>query len=479
LAFNSTDYLLFLVVAFALFWPLARLRGVRVLFLLALSYLFYTAWNGALVGLIILSSVVDYACGGLIHRLGHRTRTRKLLLATSVLLNLGLLGFFKYANFFIDNASAALGAFGVAVDVVPLDVILPVGISFYTFQSLSYTIDIYRGALEPARSIKEFFLFVAFFPQLVAGPIVRARELLPQFDAPPRLDRQQLADAFYRLLRGLVKKMIIADYLAATIVDPLFQAPESASGLQTFLALVAFHFQVYCDFSGYTDIAIGSAGLFGFRLPENFATPYAAHTPSSYWQRWHMTLSRFCFDYIYKPLGGSKRGTLRTYFNTLVTFSVIGLWHGANWNYVLFGVYHALGVIGTRMLTAVVARIQKRERRAVEQELAGRLIPILATNLFIIGSLPLFRSPDMATALFVYNKLLTLELAVPVVSSAAMAVLAVAMVSHFVPVAVEERLRAGLATANPVLQTALVFVLGVVVLQMASVAQQSFVYFQF
>jgi D-alanyl-lipoteichoic acid acyltransferase DltB (MBOAT superfamily) len=479
MAFNSLDYILFLVSGFAVFWAVVRLPNLRVIFLLLASYLFYSAWNGALVLLILASSAVDYVCGGLIYRFADRPRLRKALLAVSVLLNLGLLGFFKYTNFFIDNASAVLALYGIDAGIARLDILLPVGISFYTFQSMSYSLDIYLGVLKPARSVREFFLFVAFFPQLVAGPIVRAREFLPQLENPPRLDRVRLAGGFYRLFRGLIKKMVIADYLAATMVDPVFQNAGAAGGPETLLALVAFHFQVYCDFSGYTDIAIGSAALFGFDLPENFRMPYAAHTPANYWKRWHMTLSRFCFDYLYRPLGGSRRGELRTYVNTLITFAVIGFWHGANWNYVLFGVYHAVGVVGTRVATGLVARLRRRPRHQVEAELAGRVLPILATNLFIIGSLPLFRSPDMPTASVVYSQLFQWDTLSLVFSALSLAVLGVATLSHFVPDRVELALQHGLARTPVVVQAVVVFALGAAVLHMATVAQQSFVYFQF
>lgn len=479
MAFNSIDYVLFLAVAFGVFWALARRPGSRMLFLLVASYAFYTTWNGRLVGLILISSAIDYLCGGLIARWPDRPKIRKVLLLTSVLSNLAILGFFKYANFFIENVTALGTALGVPLEAAPLDLILPVGISFYTFQSMSYTLDIYRGELRPARSLRDFLVFVAFFPQLIAGPIVRAKEFLPQLRQPSLLGERQLVVATYRLLRGFTKKMLIADYLAATIVDPVFQSPETASAPETFLALVAFHFQVYCDFSGYTDIAIGSAALFGFVLPENFDTPYAAHSPGDYWRRWHMTLSRFCFDYIYRPLGGNKGGEARTALNTLITFSVIGFWHGANWNYVLFGVYHALGVIFGRMLMIGLARRQGMGRTAYEASLKGKVIPIVLTNLVIIGSLPLFRSPDLPTAWAVYAQLLnfsTLRIAFQITP---LLVLLVAVLTHFTPDRWEAAAQVRLARLHPMAQATLVFAITTTVLHMATIARQSFVYFQF
>ncbi len=478
MSFNSTDYILFFVGVFVFFWPLARFDRARVVFLMLCSYAFYALWNGPLVGLILFSSLLDYVCGGLIAR-ATRGWLRTALLWLSVIANLGLLAYFKYTNFFIDNAVSALNAAGIDATAVHLDIVLPVGISFYTFQSMSYTIDIYRGELEPVRSLPRFLLFVSFFPQLIAGPIVRAKEFLPQMDRAPALDSERLTGGLYRIIRGFAKKMLIADFIAATIVDPYFTTPEAANGLETFLALTGFHLQVYCDFSGYTDIAIGTAALFGFDLPENFRRPYAAHTPANYWSRWHLTLSRFCFDYIYRPLGGNRGSALQTHFNTVFTFAVIGFWHGPSWNFVLFGVYHSTGVLGTRLLTTLVARIRGVERKQVESELEGRFLPILATNLFVIGSLGLFRSPDLETAWLVYSKLLQWNDFTVAFSLTGLGVLAFAILSHYVPKFWEERLARAFTAAPAVVQAGLVFAVGYGLMQMTGFAQQSFVYFQF
>lgn len=537
MAFNSIDFILFLTVAFAVFWGLARWRALRLTFLLLASYLFYSLWNGELILLIAFSTVVDLFCGHMIYRTRERAWLKRSFFALSLLINLGLLGYFKYANFFVDNFNQALSALGYDPRFAHLDIILPVGISFYTFQSLSYTIDIYQGTLRPVSSWRDFFLFVAFFPQLIAGPIVRASEFLPQLAQPAHLTRHAVGVGVYRLLRGFAKKMLIADYLAATIVDPVFATPEQFTGVETFLALVAFHFQVYCDFSGYTDIAIGAAALFGFSLPENFNKPYLAFSPSDYWRRWHMTLSRFCFDYIYKPLGGSKGGELRTYLNNLITFGVIGFWHGANWNYVLFGVYHALAVIASRVGLNFTGWLTKTTRREQEQRLAGKAMPILLTNLVIIGSLPLFRSPDLPTAWTIYSQVITgggwlgifgvmsvsvlacaflsdvvaarwpnsllqramwaLMVGAPIAvvmqntysnmasdgriafGAMGIATLAVAVLSHLVPIRWEGSLIRRFVVLHPAVQAVMVAALTAAAQSMASMAQQSFVYFQF
>lgn len=479
MAFNSFDYIVFLCAVFALYWPFRHYRGVRLTLLLLASYVFYAAWNGWYLLLIVLSTTLDYAAGHLIYRYDARPGLRRLFFLISVVTNLSLLGFFKYANFFLDNTEWAIAAFGFQLQLPNLDVLLPIGISFYTFQSLSYTLDIYLRQLEPTRSFRDFFLFVSYFPQLIAGPIVRAKEFLPQLHRPAELDDQALSAGIYRLLRGLVKKMVIADYLAGALVDPVFNAPEVFTSAEAFMALVGFHFQIYCDFSGYTDIALGSARLFGFRLPDNFDQPYKAHTPANYWRRWHMTLSRFAFDYLYRPLGGSKRGTWVTYRNTLITFTVIGFWHGANWNYVLFGVYHAVGVILTRLLTTAVGYWRGVAPRAVEDGWTGKVLAILCTNLYIIFSLPLFRSPDMLTAGQVYAQVFAFEGWELGFRPVALAVLALPVISHYVPPRLEVAMIESFARLRPAYQFASVLAVSFATHELATLAKQSFVYFQF
>jgi D-alanyl-lipoteichoic acid acyltransferase DltB (MBOAT superfamily) len=479
MAFNSLDYSAFLCLVFVLFWQLLRYPTVRTLFLLGASYFFYAAWNGWLVLLIVVSTTIDFACGALIARFADRRALKRTFFLISVVANLAILGFFKYANFFIDNLNHTMEVIGWDPSLVRLDLLLPIGISFYTFQSLSYTLDIYLGKIAPTRSWKSFFLFVAFFPQLVAGPIVRARELLPQLERAPELSRDDLAEGVYLLLRGIIKKMVIADFLAHAIVDPVFSGHTMFSSLETFVALVAFHYQVYCDFSGYTDIALGSARLFGLRLPDNFDTPYLAHTPANFWRRWHMTLSRFAFDYIYKPMGGSKRSELRTWFNLLVTFGVIGFWHGASWTYVLFGLYHAVSLLLTRVVLAAVARARASDRRTVEAGLAGNPIAVLVTNLVIILALPLFRSADVASAVQIYGHLFAFQGASVGFSLPALSFLAAAILLHYVPLRWEKAIVGRFSILSPAYQSAAVLSVAYLVFQMSSLAKRSFVYFQF
>jgi alginate O-acetyltransferase complex protein AlgI len=479
MAFNSFDYAFFLGAAFLVFWRLNRLPRAGLVFLLVASYVFYFAWNGWLVLLILLSTGIDYACGHFIHRYRDRLGLKRTFLFVSLVANLALLCFFKYANFLIDNVNAASSLLGLEASLERLQILLPVGISFYTFQSLSYTIDVYQGEIEPARSPRDFFLFVAFFPQLIAGPIVRAKEFFPQLTRPLRLTDKDMGSALYLILRGLVKKMVLADFLARSMVDPVFGSVDLFSSAEVFLSLVAYHFQVYCDFSGYTDIALGSAKLFGFTLPENFDTPYRAHTPANFWRRWHMTLSRFVSDYVYVPLGGSRRGALLSYRNTFVTFALIGFWHGANWNFLLFGLYHAVGVVLTRALMAWQAARSGTSARAAEESLADRVPFVVLTNLFVVFSLPLFRSVDLAMARGVYARVFSLTGWSVGFSFLTLAVLAVAVVAHFVPRDIEQRLLRRFVRLPPVAQGVAASLVVLFAHRIAMLVQRGFVYFQF
>ena len=300
--FNSPEYAYLLIGAFAASWFFARRLRARTVVLLLASYLFYASWNAKYLLLIFFSSSLDFAIGHFLGRTNHPLH-RRALLGISVTVNLGILCVFKYFNFFAQEVAAGLGAVGVSTHPPYLDLLLPVGISFYTFQTLSYTIDVYRGKLEPSKSYLGYLLFVSFFPQLVAGPIVRASSLLPQLSAIPTLSPEQGSAAIYRIGMGLIKKIAIADYLGLHIVDPVFSNPQMYSSLETAVAIYGYAFQIYADFSAYSDIAIGSAALLGLTIPENFNGPYRAANLQEFWQRWHISLSTWLRDYLYIPLG--------------------------------------------------------------------------------------------------------------------------------------------------------------------------------
>ena len=335
-------------MVYTLYWAFAHHARIAMSLLLGASLLFYACWNPYYLILIINSSLVDFVTGGMIDRSNDVVRRKRLML-TSVIYNLSILGIFKYFNFFMQSFDDAVthlewwDYFMLGETYLPggrLAALLPVGISFFTFQSMSYTIDIYRGNLKPVKSFSHYLLFVSFFPQLVAGPIVRARDLLPQLLERPPVSREMSGRGLYLIVLGLFKKIAIADYLAINLVDRVFTTPEGYSSIESLFGVYGYALQIYCDFSGYSDIAIGSALLLGFNFPDNFRTPYQSKNLQEFWRRWHISLSSWLRDYLYISLGGNRKGAKRTYFNLLMTMVLGGLWHGAGWNFIIWGILH-------------------------------------------------------------------------------------------------------------------------------------------
>lgn len=359
--FNSNQFLHFFVVFYILYLLFQKRIKWRNSLLLVGSYVFYGSWNWSFLGLIIFSTLVDFNIGRLLSRYqidnpAHR-KTRKYLLAISLLINLGILGFFKYFNFFVDSFVDFIGLFGLQVDNVTLSIILPVGISFYTFQTLSYTFDVYRGKLDAVDSLLDFAAFVAFFPQLVAGPIERASNLLPQMQSSRLIRVQDIHAGLYLIIWGLFQKIVIADN-AAVVANTVFNDHLQYAGIDILVGIVAFAFQIYGDFSGYSDIARGISKLLGFELMINFRLPYFAMNPSDFWNRWHISLSTWLRDYLYISLGGNRKGEAKTYRNLMITMILGGLWHGAAWNFVLWGAYHG----------AILAIYRRFEQRPMHQD---------------------------------------------------------------------------------------------------------------
>ncbi|MFC4220504.1 MBOAT family O-acyltransferase [Flagellimonas marina] len=339
--FNSFDFAVFLPIVFFLYWFVTNknLKLQNLLIVLA-SYLFYGWWDYRFLSLIIFSSLVDYSIGRAMGETENNSR-RKILLWCSILVNLGFLGFFKYYNFFLDNFKSAFSFFGHGFDGHTLNIILPVGISFYTFQTLSYTIDVYRKQLKPTNDIIAFLAFVSFFPQLVAGPIERATNLLPQFYTKRSFSYKNAVNGMRQILWGLFKKVVIADQ-CAEYVNLIFDNSAEHGGITLVLGAFLFAFQIYGDFSGYSDIAIGTSKLFGFDLMQNFAYPYFSRDIAEFWRRWHISLSTWFRDYLYIPLGGSRGGLRMKIRNTFAIFLVSGFWHGANWTFIVWGALNAL-----------------------------------------------------------------------------------------------------------------------------------------
>jgi D-alanyl-lipoteichoic acid acyltransferase DltB (MBOAT superfamily) len=339
--FNSIDFAIFLPIVFILYWFVTNKNlKLQNFFIVAASYVFYGWWDWRFLSLLLFSTLVDYAVGRGLSNQGNQTK-RKLLLSISIVSNLGLLGFFKYYNFFVDNFVKAFSFFGSEIKVSSLNVILPVGISFYTFQTLSYAIDIYRRKLEPTKDFIAFSAFVSFFPQLVAGPIERATHLLPQFYTKRTFDYGKAVDGMRQILWGLFKKIVIADN-CAEYANLIFNHSSDYSGSTLFMGAIFFTFQIYCDFSGYSDIAIGTSRLFGFDIMRNFNFPYFSRDMAEFWRRWHISLSTWFRDYLYIPLGGSRGGTWMKIRNTFIIFIVSGFWHGANWTFIVWGALNAI-----------------------------------------------------------------------------------------------------------------------------------------
>lgn len=339
--FNSIDFAIFLPVVFFIYWFVANKNLKLQNFLIVVaSYTFYGWWDWRFLSLILFSTIIDYSVGRKLLNEENISK-RKVLLWISILVNLGFLGFFKYYNFFLDNFVTAFTFFGVEITANSLNIILPVGISFYTFQTLSYTIDIYKRKLDPTKDFIAFSAFVSFFPQLVAGPIERATNLLPQFYKKRTFEYNKAVDGLRQILWGLFKKIVIADN-SAQIANEIFNNSAEYSGSTLVLGSIFFTFQIYGDFSGYSDIAIGTSRLFGFGLKQNFAFPYFSRDIAEFWRRWHISLSTWFRDYLYIPLGGSRGGTWMKVRNTFAIFIVSGFWHGANWTFIVWGALNAI-----------------------------------------------------------------------------------------------------------------------------------------
>jgi alginate O-acetyltransferase complex protein AlgI len=373
--FNSIDFAIFLPIVFILYWFVTN-RNLKLqnFLIVAASYLFYGWWDWRFLSLILFSTIVDYTVGQKLRNEENQLK-RKVLLWTSILVNLGFLGFFKYYNFFLDNFITAFSFFGQDIQANSLNIILPVGISFYTFQTLSYTIDVYKRKLEPTKDFIAFSAFVSFFPQLVAGPIERATHLLPQFYKKRTFDYSKAVDGMRQILWGLFKKIVIADN-CAEFANQIFNNSADMNGSTLVLGALFFTFQIYGDFSGYSDIAIGTSRLFGFDLMQNFNFPYFSRDIAEFWRRWHISLSTWFRDYLYIPLGGSRGGTWMKVRNTFIIFLVSGFWHGANWTFIIWGALNAIYFLPL-LLT-------NNNRNNLETVAQGRLFPSIREFLFML-----------------------------------------------------------------------------------------------
>ena len=389
--FNSLEYFLFLSLIFLTYW-MFRKQSIQNVFIVAASYFFYACWDWRFLSLIFITTLSTWASGCLMERFEAHHRKRSAVFYSNIALNLVLLGVFKYFNFFVHSFSALLASFGINADYPTINIILPVGISFYTFQAIGYSIDIYTRRMSPCPSLLVFAAYICFFPQLVAGPIEPASHLLPQFQRPRQFRYKEAATGCRLILWGLFKKMVVADSCAVT-VDMVWNDYTHFSSVMLAIASVLFTIQIYCDFSGYSDIAIGSAKLFGIELIQNFKTPYFSISIPEFWRRWHISLMNWFRTYIYIPLGGRRHGKYATIRNVFIVFIISGLWHGANYTFIIWGLYHAL-----LSLPYIMFGIKTRRTTELLSVSFRQLPTMLLTFLLVNMGWIIFRAPDLHSA---------------------------------------------------------------------------------
>jgi alginate O-acetyltransferase complex protein AlgI len=511
--FNSALYAVFLLGTYAGFWLLRGHHGLRTLFLILASYTFYiygtydaaleedvplgpVGWSALCFGIIFVGSSLDYGIGRLMGRVTSPGKRRALLLV-SVFYYLGVLSLFKYWNFGADTFAYAMHKVGIPVAPTHLRLALPFGISFFTFETMSYTIDVYRKEIAPAKSYKEYLLFVCFFPHLVAGPIVRPHQMLPQLATDPKVSEADRARALSQIATGLAKKIIIGDTLAQNLVGRVFDNPERYSSLEGLVAIYAYAIQIYADFSGYTDVAIGSAKLFGYDLPYNFDAPYTSRDLQEFWRKWHISLSTWLRDYLYVPLGGNRYGTARTYFNLLATMVLGGLWHGASWNFVLWGALHggALAVnrawqrwrspsrkgasAGTPYRSPADGSPQRVPEKTAPAAPLRTAFSVFCTFHFVCFCWVFFRAPSFHHATDLLRRLGKFSLGTDNLPLKVVVLLVVGLVLHFVPKRVEDQIRDGFARAPAPVQGLLLAACAFGIHAAAGAKAEPFVYGQF
>jgi alginate O-acetyltransferase complex protein AlgI len=467
--FNTLAYATFFGIVFVVAWLLGRAPRIRLLFLLGASYVFYAQWDYRFLALIFASSSIDFWLGAKIGAAADPV-LRKRWLWLTVVVNLGALAIFKYLDFGVRSAQLALREFGFDVPISTLEIALPVGISFFTFESMSYVIDVYRRELPPHESYLEYLTFVAFFPHLVAGPIVRPRDLLPQLAARPIWSSEEGSRALYLICWGLLKKVAIADTLALNLVDRVFDAPTQYSSLECYVAVVAYAVQIYCDFSGYTDVAIGSALLLGIKFPLNFDSPYKAWNIQEFWRRWHISLSTWLRDYLYVPLGGNRGGRARTIVNLMITMLLGGLWHGANWTFVVWGGLHGAALAVQRLVAGRDAKPNNHW-----EKLAG----VVFTFHFVCLAWIFFRASSFRTAWTMLTQLAEFTTHHQNLHPRVLAVLAVGLISHWLPERWYEHAVRRFGALPAVGQAAVLIAVALMLREMSSAEAVPFVYFQF
>ncbi len=487
MAFNSLSYIAFLLAVFALYWALVRYAKLALGLLLLASLVFYASWRREYVLLMVGTAAVDYFASALISRT-ESPRIRKSLLIVSLVYDLGILCIFKYFDFLISQVDAlatwfgardALTFGGTYLGEVDLGLLLPVGISFFTFQSMSYTIDVYRGQLQPIQGFWRYLLYVSFFPQLVAGPIVRARDFLPQLFSRPRLTNEMGGQAICLIALGLFKKVAIADPLALNLVDRVFSMPTGYSSFEVLMGVYGYALQIYCDFSGYSDIAIGSALLLGFKFPENFRAPYLARNLQDFWRRWHISLSSWLRDYLYISLGGNRHGSWKTYRNLCLTMLLGGLWHGAGWNFVIWGGLHGVGQAITRAISKGRNGAALFTGKSVAMQRALHVVAVLCTFHFVCFTWIFFRSNDLSEVGAVLSTIVDGSFRTDNLPISLVFTLLAGATLQFVPRSLGQKIMNGFGRLPSLAQAAFVVAFGLALQQLAQSGEVPFIYFQF
>jgi len=489
LMFSTAAFWLFFLIVLGGYSFIYKKLFIRNFYLFLISLFFYYKSGGILLFLLLFVTLIDYTSGLLIHR-ARAKYIRRLILLLSILSNIGILAYFKYTGFFVNTLNDLLGTdykvydylasfsnfqFGTSFNIS--EIILPVGVSFFTFQSLSYTFDVYRKRIEPVRNIVDFGFYVSFFPQLVAGPIVRASEFIPQLYNEFHLSKREFSHALFLISKGLIKKIIISDFIATNFIDRVFDAPTVYSGFENLMAVYGYGLQIYCDFSGYTDIAIGVALLLGFRLPVNFNSPYKASSLTDFWKRWHISLSRWLKDYLYIPLGGNRKGKIRTNINLIITMLLGGLWHGADIRFIIWGFLHGIGLVVNRLWNSMFGETAK-------SGLIGRAVAVFITFNFVSFCWIFFRAPDLMSIKLMLKQIVesfspgSYMTVLPAYSKVFL-LIAVGYIIHFLPERLKESYR-GLFIRIPLIaQLAIIMVVAVLLFQMRSTDTMPFIYFRF
>lgn len=494
--FTRLYFWAFFTVLLAFYSILYRRLAIRNAYLFVMSLFFYYQSSGYFFTLLIFSTIADYTLGHLIYRSTGKSK-KQLFVATSVIINLGVLSYFKYSYFFINTINRV---FDTNYEVVNLlaqlsnqlaetnfdidTIILPVGISFYTFQTISYTVDIYRGKIKPVNNIIDFGFYVSFFPQLVAGPIVRAAEFVPQLYQKFKLTQREFSHALFLIMTGLMKKMLISDYISINYVDRVFEAPLSYSGFENAMAVYGYSLQIYCDFSGYTDIAIGVALLLGFRLPVNFNSPYKAINVTDFWRRWHISLSSWLRDYLYIPLGGNKKGKLRRHINIMITMLLGGLWHGAHLRFIIWGGIHGAALVIHKLWLSLMKKLYSPYHPNYKRSRLNRFLSVFLTFHVVTAAWIFFRAQNMRKARQMISQILynfEVELIPRMIVSyqEIFGVIALGFILHWLPAGFKERYRGWFIQTPWMVKVLAVILLVIIIYQVKSAAIQPFIYFKF